>query len=37
MLEKGGSKEHIEEWSSKHEAEVQENDAPINELQKRTK
>ena len=37
MLEKGGSIEHIEEWSSKHEAEVQENDAAINELQKRTK
>ena len=29
--------ENIEEWSSKHEAEVQENDAPIEEIQNRIK
>ena len=37
MLEKYESKEHIEEWSSKHEAEVQENEAPLEKLQKRIK
>ena len=34
MLKKDESIEHIEEWSSKHEAEVQENDAPVEHLQK---
>ena len=37
MLEQYKSIEHIEEWSTKHEAEVQENDAPLGELQKRIK
>ena len=37
MSEKHESIEHIEEWSSKHEAKVQENDAPIEKLQKRIK
>ena len=37
MLENDESTEDIEEWSSKHESEVQENDGPIEELQKRTK
>ena len=35
MLKKDESIEHIEEWSRKH--EVQENDAPIEELQNRIK
>ena len=33
MLEKNESIEPIEKWSSKHEAEVQENDEPIEEPQ----
>ena len=37
MLKKDESIEHIEEWSNKHEAVVQENDAPIEELQSRIK
>ena len=37
MSEKHESIEHIEEWSGKHEAKVQENDAPIEKLQKRIK
>ena len=37
MLENDKSTENIEEWSSKHESEVQENDGPLEELQKRTK
>ena len=35
MLEKDESVEHIEERSSKHEAELQENDTWIEELQNR--
>ena len=34
-LKKDESIEHIEEWSSKHAAEVQGNEAPIEELQNR--
>ena len=37
MLENDESTDNIEEWSSKHESEVQENDGPIEKLQKRTK
>ena len=37
MLKKDESIEHIEEWSNKHEAVVQEKDAPIEELQSRIK
>ena len=37
MLENDKSTENIEEWSRKHESEVQENDGPLEELQKRTK
>ena len=37
MLEKDETIEHIEEWSSKHEAEVQENVAPKGEPQNRIK
>ena len=37
MLEKDESIEHIEEWSSKYEAEVQENDAPTEEFENRIK
>ena len=37
ILKKGESIEHIEEWSIKHEAELQENNAPIEELQNRIK
>ena len=37
MLENDESTDNIEEWSSKHESEVQENDGPLEELQKRTK
>ena len=37
MLEKDEGIKHIEEWSSKLEAEVQEDDAPIEELENRIK
>ena len=37
MIEKDKSIDHIKEWSSKHEVEVQENDAPTEELQNRIK
>ena len=37
MLENDESTDNIEEWSSKHESEVEENDGPLEELQKRTK
>ena len=37
MLEKDESIEHLEEWSSKYEAEVQENDAPTEEFENRIK
>lgn len=37
MLENDESTDNIEEWSSKHESEVQENDGPLEEFQKRTK
>ena len=37
MLENDESTDNIEEWSSKHESEVQENDGSLEELQKRTK
>ena len=37
MLEKDESIEHIEVWSSKYEAEVQENDAPTEEFENRIK
>ena len=32
MLKKDESIKHIEEWSKKHEAQVQENDMPTDEL-----
>ena len=35
LMQKDESIEHIEEWSSKHEAKVQENDAPTKELENR--
>ena len=35
MLEKNESIEHIEEWSKKHEAEVNENDMPVEDFQNR--
>ena len=35
MLEKNESIEHIEEWSKKHEAEVNENDVPVEDFQNR--
>lgn len=37
MLQKDESKEHVEEWSNKHEAEVQESDTLIEKFQNRIK
>ena len=37
MLENDESIKYIEEWTSNHEAQVQKNDAPIEDIQNRTK